>query len=476
MKILKKIKQKLSARRATGWINTKLEEVKANIRDLNDVDIVNKVSDEDINAIRQQLVEIQDFIGDKGDVLGNSTIIAALNGLNTDIDNLNSHVQSELSYIQIQINDITSRLTADETIITNNTQRINQLENDLIAQTTDDAKLTGADGQITSTQTQVTNISIEEGFDNDDNVEVEIDDITGLPTGWGIVKKNMNITLTTKATVETTHNGIINVTCSVKDDTETLSEETTSIDFSGSLTIGNQSQIILTKYRDIDPNDESTFKKVGIFFNTDGETINTSNIKFFIAYTTIGEVTGTTKFEEVSNDTNVAGANGKEVINNLNDKINSFDNVYQVMYDMLHPLGTVIMLEGTDPNDELTNGVIATWQDLEVLEDGQAIIGGKFDSIGVVRRHSHQWARGGIYQSLDAKNEEKALIQIQTYDAKGEYYDTPYYGNGGADGTNKFNAYTAEEVLHDGSEHTLNLNKAYGKGIGENVKIWKRIL
>lgn len=157
--------------------------------------------------------------------------------------------------------------------------------------------------------------------------------------------------------------------------------------------------------------------------------------------------------DDVVNSSNANGTNATEALNALQQQIDKILNT------------TIPNLQAQIVEREVIVGGIAyqptsptygTWEDLGLLEEGQAVIGGS-SSDGEVKEHIHDFIQ------------ESNSIRLQSSPA----------GTENADSGDNFYSYVS---AHQDNLLPINIgktggtyNKAYGLGVGVDIHIWKRI-
>ena len=106
------------------------------------------------------------------------------------------------------------------------------------------------------------------------------------------------------------------------DNSTVLIQDTTTFDFTAQSTIFNQGGIISYSFQDIDGTN-ITERNFAVRFRVSAGTLTATQFKIPInvIYTNSTDTSEILTFEDIQNDTNVAGENGQAVINNLNSQI-----------------------------------------------------------------------------------------------------------------------------------------------------------
>ena len=143
------------------------------------------------------------------------------------------------------------------------------------------------------------------------------------------------------------------------------------------------------------------------------------------------------------------------------DFLEKIDDVLYQIEKVKLPVGSIV-ISNVKPN-------YGTWEDLGELLDGQAIIGGTSDSNGELKLHNHQWTYGHKKGKVNDGKGTYPVSSVLTFDASGAELEI----NWGTSWTD--NDFSTENpsgwTTNKGSDDK---NRAWGKGIGEGVHLWKR--
>lgn len=397
-----------------------------------------------------------------------------------ELGHLEDLTTTDKTNIVAAINELDAELTSNLETDEQNSNRLTIIENALAVKTSDYAIFKGT-GTVDSTGFQDLEETLLKDFSSDQLAD--FDEETGL------------VQVKSKATVTTNFHfsanqlsgdkvvvivELYNVTKATVIDTALV-----DLDFSGAISQTSGSRF---NKGDVDAGD---YLDVRVRMQTAGNTITITDSALDYEVAAIqGELDSVYDYNVVSTNTTLGNLNVAADINNLVVKdteqaglitnnttaigtnttaiaaleprvsanenailaLQQFDNGVQgminTMADMLTPVGT-IQLGVSAPT-------YGTWEDLGLLQEGQAIIGGS-SSDGEAKRA--KWATGSYTAQSTDQSSKHFLRGITTFDSTGASLQ---YGS--VEGASVGELYT------NGGSY----NKAYGLGIGLDIHVWKR--
>ena len=367
MGIFRKRKFRPAALDATGWIDLKLDEIKVNLDSLDGISDENKVSDEDINAIRSQIKEIQNFIGNKdSEFVDYSDIISKILLLENSIGDLTTLTTADKSSLVNAVNELVTQI--EGIIATNIPVLINFTLN------IDKPLLPVPAGR---SYTDFTDWMAE----SDSLYEKDVNNQTILKPKQGIVLTELEYadfsssfdillgTINAQDSVEL-YAVFYPTLLDAENDTNWVQERIGGFELNSNDSDNIKEVTIKHRYKDFD----NPFIRIAI---ERGSGTFDSGIRKNSFLKTGVNPQATVKFEfigfeDIPNDTDVTGINGKEVINNLNeqvgDKVNKDETFTTIENHFVSSEDNIgIKKEYTNPAEEDINGVHSISLEIEKI-------------------------------------------------------------------------------------------------------------
>lgn len=526
MRIFKETKQKRVHTKSTGWIDTKLSEIKTNIRTLEDVDIVNKVSDEDINAVRAQILELQDFIGSKDSpsvlypdmITELERLDLKLSELETDITTIEAEQETQNNDIGVNRENIelvgsdVQWIQAEQTLqnenITLNTSNITALTT--VVENSSTGEFDGrTDGGIINEGVWSTIVWTQDGGNTFTNIIY--DETTGHFTLTEDIPK-LNFYISGQAENSGIGKEVLLRIWDVSTGTQVGNIQSQTVDDFGrivyedkvnvsageyrieiSATVGGgevsftSGRVELLKFGEISGgtvvrssqliNDKVDDPTSGI--NPDLNKIDEKVDEDFTGTSYHSRVYRFSDGRAVIGNTKTTGDNNGVVTSNLLfsnsgaysiSQLDADNNQVQPVHTADNAIVLNYMLDMLIPIGTIQIGttmpIHGTWELIGTLEDGQTIIGGS-SSNGEVIKHNHR-TLNIEYQNEYDRNERndanKGTHTVDYYDVNGDAQNASFHNSGGS--KSRVDAYSTMVGTDD-------KNRAWGLGLG-TVNVYRR--